>query len=116
MVDHHMFYETKRYYGISTSRLGEPVNQEQAETLALEALQFIVSDDAIMSALSAQTGMGPEDLRQSASDPVVLGALLDFLLDDERRTVSFCEAFGIDPELPGRARLALPGATAGIWE
>ena len=92
------------------------MNQENAETIALEVLQFIVADESEMSALTAQTGMEPDDLRVGASDPNVLGALLDFLLSDERRTVAFCEAFSMEPELPGRARLALPGATAGIWE
>jgi hypothetical protein len=92
------------------------MKQEQAETLALEVLKFIVGDDEVMSALAAQTGIGPDELRAGVGDPHVLGALLDFLLDDERRTLAFCEACNVEPGLPGRARLALPGATAGIWE
>lgn len=89
---------------------------EQAETIALDALRFIVADEPTFSALQAQTGMGPEDLRIGASDPQVLGALLDFILDNDKRTVAFCEACQLEPELPMRARTALPGATTGIWD
>ena len=80
---------------------------QQAETIALDALGFIVADEAIFSALQAQTGMGPEDLRQ--------GAMLDFILDNDQRTLAFCEACQLEPELPMRARIALPGATSGLW-
>ena len=88
---------------------------QRAENIALDALGFIVADEAIFSALRAQTGMGPEDLRQGAGDPQVLGALLDFILDNDQRTMAFCEACQLEPELPMRARIALPGATSGIW-
>lgn len=89
---------------------------DHAETIALEALHFLVSDERELAALNAQTGMGADELRQGATNPEVLGALLDFLLDSEKRVLAFCEAYDREPELPARARLALPGATAGIWE
>lgn len=88
----------------------------QAETIGLEALGYIVSDEPTFAALQAQTGMGPDELRAGASDPAVLGALLDFILDDDQRTIAFCEACEIEPEQPMRARIALPGATTGIWD
>ena len=44
------------------------------------------------------------------------GALLDFILDNDKRTLAFCEACQFEPELPMRARTALPGATTGIWD
>lgn len=91
------------------------MQSQEAETIALEALGFIVADEPTFSALQAQTGMGPDDLRAGAADPQVLGALLDFILDDDRRTIAFCEACQLEPEMPMRARVALPGATAGIW-
>lgn len=89
---------------------------QQAETIALDALRFIVADEPTFSALQAQTGMGPEDLRTGASDPTVLGALLDFILDSDKRTMAFCEACELEPELPMRARTVLPGATSGVWD
>ena len=92
------------------------MNQDQAETIALTALQFIVSDDRELAALTAQTGMGPADLRAGATDTGVLGALLDFILSEEKRTLALCEAYDLEPELPARARIALPGATVGVWE
>lgn len=76
----------------------------RAETIALDALRFIAGDEPTFSALQAQTGMGPEDLRAGASDPQVLGALLDFILDNDKRTLEFCEACELEPELPLRAR------------
>lgn len=84
-------------------------NPEQAETLALQALAYIASDEQAMNALMAQSGMTPDDLRQAATDPAGLGGILDFLLQWEDLLVAFCEETGLSPEEPARARQALPG-------
>ena len=83
---------------------------EAAETLALEALAFLASDERRLGALLAQAGWTLDELRAGASDPIVLAGVLDFLLSDERLVVAFCEAANCVPEAPLRARRALPGS------
>jgi hypothetical protein len=88
---------------------------DQAEIIALQALAFLAASDKYRSALMAQTGADGEGLKAMAQDTAQLGAILDFLLDDERRLIDCCQELEWPPELPHQARLALPGSTAGLW-
>lgn len=88
---------------------------ELAETLALRALAFILSSDQEKRAFTAQTGTDGTDLRDRVADPVFLGHVLDFILSDEKRLISFCINAEIDESEPSRARLALPGSTQQYW-
>ena len=86
------------------------MNEEAAQSLALEALAYLAADERRLGALLVQAGWALADLRARLSDPVVLAGVLDFLLSDERLVLGFCEATGASPEAPMRARRALPGA------
>jgi len=55
------------------------------------------------------SGSSQDDLRDRASDPEFLGALLDFLTMDDAWVVAFCDAHGLAYETPLQARQALPG-------
>ena len=83
---------------------------EAAETLALEALAFLASDERRLGALLAQAGWTLPELRAGLADSHVLAGILDFVLSDERLLVAFCEVSGCGPETPMRARRALPGS------
>ena len=85
------------------------MDREAAETLALEALTYLASDERRMGALLAQAGWTLSELRAGLGDSYVLAGILDFVLSDERLVVGFCEASGCAPEAPMRARRALPG-------
>lgn len=52
---------------------------DPAETLALRALVWILSDDGRAERFVALTGILPDDLRARAGDPAVLDAVLGFL-------------------------------------
>ena len=54
-----------------------------AETLALNALTHIAGDAEILGHFLKISGLEPNDLRQRASDPELLAAVIDFLLSDE---------------------------------
>lgn len=86
------------------------MNQEDAEILAIRALGFIADDEDRLTRLIALTGLAADDLRQRATDPGFLGALLDFLLEDERMLMEFVARTGIRPEDPYAARRRFPGA------
>jgi hypothetical protein len=85
---------------------------EAAETLALRALAFLAEDPERLGRFLALSGMGPAELRARASDPVLLGGVLDHLLSDERLLIAFADAHGLKREETARARGHLPGATA----
>jgi hypothetical protein len=80
-----------------------------AETLALQALAFVAADDRALQGFQAATGLDGDALRVRAGDRDVLAGVLEFLLNDERRLLLFCQIEGIDPRLPGRAQSVLAG-------
>ena len=86
------------------------MNEEAAQTLALEALAYLAADERRLGALLVQAGWSLADLRAQPGNPAVLAGILDFLLSDERLVLGFCEATGAAPEAPKAARRALPGA------
>jgi hypothetical protein len=88
---------------------------EQAEIIAIQALGHIAGDDELLFAFFDITGLSPDELRARASEPEILGGVLDFLLMDEKRLLAFCEAAELKPELPGIARRLLPGGEEVHW-
>lgn len=82
-----------------------------AETLALLALAHVVGDEALLPRFLALSGVGTDELRDRAQDPVLLGAVLDFLLAHEPDLVAFAAAQDLPPTAIARARRALPGGT-----
>lgn len=56
------------------------MQQDQAETVALQALGFLAGDEDRLARFLAMTGVGPEDLKGRIGDPAFLGAVLDHLL------------------------------------
>lgn len=91
------------------------MTREQAETVALQALGHIASDDALMGAFLMATGADITDLRRRAAEPAFLGAVLDFLLQEDARVLDFAEGAGLAPTVPATARAALPGGEAWHW-
>ena len=89
--------------------------RENAETLALRALAWLAGNDELLPVFLGASGAGLDDLKARAGDPVFLGAVLDFLLMDDRWIVAFCDAEGLGYDAPQRARYALPGGAAINW-
>ena len=83
--------------------------------LALQALAWIVSDDDRLAALMTESGLDPSGLRHQANDPVVLAAVVDHLLRDERAVIAFCDAHGLPYTAPLTARALLPGGDSMHW-
>lgn len=88
---------------------------DQAELIAIQALGHIAADEDLLFAFLDITGLSPDDIRARGGDAEILGGVLDFILMDERRLLAFCEAAGLNPELPGRARRLLPGGEEVHW-
>lgn len=90
-------------------------SQQMAETLALQALEWLVAQDDLLPAFLGSTGATEADLRENAGDPVFLGAVLDFLMMDDAWITAFCDAREIPYEHPFMARQALPGGSEVHW-
>jgi len=74
------------------------MDEEQAELVAISALQFLASDDQQMSRFVALCGVDIADMRKEASNPVFLAGILDFFLAHEPTLLSFASGHGIEPE------------------
>jgi Protein of unknown function (DUF3572) len=97
-------------------RSGEHVrlSRDEADTIALQALGFMVEDDDRISGFMGETGIAPDDLRNHATAPAILNAVLDYLTRDETLLLMFAANAGIRPELVTPALLILNGeADAG---
>ncbi|WP_319826374.1 DUF3572 domain-containing protein [Thalassovita sp.] len=91
------------------------ITRESAETLALQALEWLVGNDDLLPVFLGASGAGLDDLRVGAGDPAFLGSILDFLLMDDAWVVAFCDAGAIPYDRLMQARQALPGGEAVHW-
>ncbi len=91
------------------------MNSDQAITIALKALEYIVGEDALLRRFMNESGLDADAIRSSVSDPAFLAGVMDFLLNDEALLLVFCEAVAVDPSDPIRARRALPGGAMVEW-
>ena len=85
---------------------------EGAQTVAIDALGFIAAEPERLARFLALSGLGPHNLRQAATAPGFLAAVLDHLAADEPLLLAFAAAQGIDPAAVIRARDALSGPAA----
>jgi hypothetical protein len=89
--------------------------QEQAETVAIQALGWMAGNDEVLGQFMGASGASIDDLRAGAGDPAFLGALLDFLMLEDAWIIAFCDAANLPYEAPMRARAALPGGGQMHW-
>ena len=85
------------------------MNQNSAETLAIQALSWLAGDDEILEQFLNATGAAPGDLRERAKAPEFLGFVLDFIMRDDETILGFCERAGHTPEAVIKARHTLGG-------
>ncbi|MBV8575386.1 MAG: DUF3572 domain-containing protein [Acetobacteraceae bacterium] len=81
--------------------------REVAEIVAIQALSFLAGDSARLGAFLAETGIGPETLREAASDPQFLISVLDFVLRDDATVKAFAEVSKLHPTNVMAARQVL---------
>lgn len=88
---------------------------KRAETIALQALGWLVSNEDLCPVFLGSTGGTVDDLRAQATDPAFQAAVLAFITMDDAWVMSFCDAHGLAYEDPLAARYALPGAEDTHW-
>ena len=87
-------------------------SRQAAETLAIQALAFIAEEPDQLAGFLGATGLTPDGIRESASQPDFLAGVLDHMLADESLLIAFADSAGINPADIARAR----GALGGHWE
>lgn len=92
-----------------------PLAQESAETVALEALAWLVGNSELLPVFLGSSGLGEDDLRNRAREPEFLASVLDFLLMDDAWITAFCDSQQYAYDFPLRARAALPGGAQVNW-
>lgn len=92
-----------------------PLSADAAETLALQALAWLVTEEDLLPVFLGSSGASESDLRDEAQNPEFLGSVLDFLMMDDAWIIAFCDAHTIPYERPMLARAALPGGDQVHW-
>ena len=92
-------------------RIGEAglMSQDAAETLALQALGWLVADPDLLNVFMGSTGLGEIDLRTRATERDILVAVLDFIVMDDNWVRDFCDGQSLAYDMVMRARAALAG-------
>ena len=83
------------------------LTQEEAEVIALKALSFLAGDPQRLGAFLAESGIGPETLRNAAADPHFLASVLDFVMRDDATVKAFAQASKLHPTNVAAAHQAL---------
>lgn len=91
------------------------MQQEQAQTLAIQALGWLAADDELFTIFLGATGASAQDAAARASDPEFLIAVLDFISMDDAWVTRFCDTIGVSYDTPLRARQSLPGGAEVSW-
>ena len=90
------------------------MSREDAEAIALAALDFLGRDGERIGRFLTLSGLDPTSLRKAAAEPGFLPAVLDYLGGDEALLLAFAEEAGIAPGRVGEARhLLAPEADFG---
>jgi hypothetical protein len=89
--------------------LKKPVHnpREVAEIVAVQALSFIASEPERLGLFLAESGIGPETLRNAAADPRFLASVLDFIMRDDATVKAFASVSQLHPTNIAAAHQAL---------
>ena len=91
------------------------MNEEQAKTIALQALSYLLGDEDVLQRFMDLSGVDPSDLRARPDDPAMLAGALDFFLGFEPQLLQMCEAMDLSADLPAQARRCLHGGQFEEW-
>jgi Protein of unknown function (DUF3572) len=81
--------------------------REVAEIVAIQALSFVADDPERLGAFLAESGIGPETLRNAAADPHFLASVLDYVMRDDATVKAFASASQLHPTNIAAAHQAL---------
>jgi len=77
--------------------------------LAIQAFAFIAGEPERLGAFISVTGIAPEAMRTTATEPDFLAGVLEHMLADENLLIAFADSAAIDPAEIARAHNSLVG-------
>jgi len=89
------------------------MRREAAESLAIQALNFLAGDPDRLGRFLTATGIGPQQIRAAAASPGFLAGVLDHVASEDALVTAFAAEAGVEPAQIERARAALAGSR---WE
>src|SRR5690242_18159595 len=84
-------------------------SREAAESLAIQALNFLATEPARLSRSFALSGLEAQSIRAAAAEPGFLAGVLAHLGEDERLLLEFATGAEVTPAEVDRARRLLAG-------
>lgn len=81
----------------------------------MQVLGWLASNEDLLPVFLGATGASEADVRHGATDPLFMGALLDFVMMDDAWVVQCCDALGLSYGSLQAARHALPGGEQVNW-
>jgi hypothetical protein len=87
-----------------------PYSRETAESLAIQALTFLGSDQERLARFLALSGIGPQSIRTVAREAGFLAGVLEYLATDEALLLAFATEAAVAPEEIESARRVLGAA------
>ncbi|MEO1066533.1 MAG: DUF3572 domain-containing protein [Pseudomonadota bacterium] len=88
------------------------MTRDEADGIAILALQHIASDKDLLDRFLTTTGLDPKDLRSAATEPGFLASTLEYLRQHEEECLAFAANAGLSPEKLARASHVLSGDPA----
>lgn len=92
-----------------------PSEQEKAEMVAIAVLCWMAQNEDVLGQFLNASGASSDDLRHAVQDPTFLGALLDFVMQEDPWVIAACDSQGLPYDALMRARAALPGGDIMHW-
>ncbi|MCX8508340.1 MAG: DUF3572 domain-containing protein [Rhodobacteraceae bacterium] len=89
--------------------------RDNAEVIALKALAWLAGNEELLPLFLGSSGLAPGELAARASEPEMLGSVLDFILMDDVWVQGFCDAERLPYERLMMVRAALPGGAQTHW-
>ena len=77
--------------------------------IATLALTWLAEQGEPMLGFLQETGLTPQDLLAKQDDKILLGFVLEFILQNDNLTKDFCQAQNIESQALHLARMELPG-------
>jgi Protein of unknown function (DUF3572) len=90
------------------NKASEPA-REAAESLAIQALNFLATEPARLARFLAVSGLEAQSIRAAAAESGFLAGVLAYLGEDERLLLAFAAEAGVTPAEVDRARRLLAG-------
>jgi len=84
-------------------------SREAAESLAIQALNFLATEPARLERFLALSGLEAQSIRAAAAESGFLAGVLAHLGEDERLLLAFAIEAGVTPAEVDRARRLLAG-------